>query len=53
MNIRIMLLMREIITINMFVVSGHLSIGLPTLSLPATLYLGITNEAGWQGIEVC
>jgi hypothetical protein len=39
--------------IYMFVVSGHLSIGLPTLSLPTILYLGITNEAGWQGIEVC
>jgi hypothetical protein len=37
----------------MFVVSGHLLIGLPTLTPPATLYLGITNEAGRQGIEVC
>jgi hypothetical protein len=39
--------------IYMFVVSGHLSISLPTLSPPTTLYLGITNEAGRQGIEVC
>jgi hypothetical protein len=37
----------------MFVVSGHLSIGLPTLSPLSTLYLSITNEAGRQGIEVC
>jgi hypothetical protein len=37
----------------MFVVSGHLSIGLSTLILPATLYLSITNKAGQQGIEVC
>jgi hypothetical protein len=39
--------------IYMFVFSGHLSISLPTLSPPATLYLDITNEAGQQGIEVC
>jgi hypothetical protein len=37
--------------IYMFVVSGHLSIGLPTLSPPATLYLGITIEAG-KGLNV-
>jgi hypothetical protein len=41
-----------LLSLYIFVVSGHLLIGLSTLSPPATLYLGITNKAGRQGIEV-